>query len=169
MEILNYIDSIPLILFVSWWFTKRHFHKQYQPTKTHNKHTLYLTMLAGLLQIYFYAILSVIMIVLILYLFKIIILEPIALISDGHYPFNVEHIMRHYLFKVFSSKDLMMFHMIAFTVINIFIYTTIMFIFEDTQNEQTKKAQTTMLLNSVLYLYVFIYFVWLSFVTIGKT
>ena len=164
MTFLENIDATPVFMILSWWYMRRNFLSnltQNVETAT-NKHMMFLLLLSNILQMYYYFMVLSILTVLLLYLFKFLLLEQIAQMLDGRYPFSIEEVLRNKVLKLFSEKSHMIFNLIVFLIIIVFTYVLVMFVFDDETDESTKENQMKLSIDMILYIYVLAYIIWVS-------
>lgn len=164
MLLLENLDATPFLMVLAWWYMRKNFVSKAEQNgiSASNKHMMYLVLLSNMLQMYYYFIVMTIIVVLCMYLFKLLLLEQVAELSNGKYPFSVEAAIRNKFLKMFSNKAHMVFAMIAFAVINVFLYVMVMFVLSDESDTQTKVNQMTLVLDMILAVFIICYSVFIS-------
>lgn len=163
MSLLDDLDAAPLIFLLAWWLMRKSFLKNFDNnvSQASNKHGLYLVLQAYLLQLYYYFMLTSLLIVLALFLFKILFLEQLAQMSNGNYPFSVEAILRNRVLKLFSKKDHVVFNLVVFGLLAIYMYSTVICVLHEETNVDIKRNQMLMILDNIIVIYGFCYVIWI--------
>jgi hypothetical protein len=158
------LDATPFVLLLCWWAMRYRLDKQWKDhaASLSNRHSTYLLFVSSILQVCFFFSVTVILFILAMVLFKLLLLEPIAHISNGYYPFSIEYILRTVLFKVFSSISHISFHLTLFFVVCVYAYIAIMLVFDATHDQNIKKNQFFMVIDTMPVIYAVFYALWLG-------
>lgn len=164
MNPLLHLDATPLVMTLCWWYVRRSFSlaaDSYAASAT-NRYTLYLVLLSNVLQMYYYFVVVVVLTILVALLFKMLLLEQVAQLADGKYPFSVESILRDRVFRAFSDPRHVAFHATMFVVIQAYIYVMAFLVLPDEPSPVVKENQIKTVLDTTLYVYLAGYVVWMG-------
>lgn len=145
--------NISIVIFLyCWWSVRTRFDKSKKiiniTNTIPNKFMMLMLMYSYILQIFFFTLIYSLLICVLLLLIKYTLLEQIATIADGQYPYSTEKIIKKILSFMVDYNELR-FYLVSFSCLCLAMFLMIYFIIP-------KESQNQMLHRQIFYLFDFI-------------
>lgn len=162
-QLVESIDISILLFITSWIYVKSKFQSKFDSVvdAINSKFMLFMLTVSYILQMYLGIILVSLLLILILLLIKFTILDQIASVANGIYPYSTEDLSKS-LLSFFVSKAHLTFYLSLFVILIVIVYITINFLLGSLKNASDKKYALELLFDVILNVALVSYVVWIS-------